>query len=195
MAYHSPQCSLFLSASSLKFCMRACEKKSTHTCNSSCQPQSFMTGHLVQNWAWYENLQSKTRRCGQNRPPTPRTLAHWAQHADVRPTIGLTELSPHPVAPARTKSNAACRWNTSTRIPASVRCYLKEQDSSADLQGCLEWLRRVLGKSSGPGPVPWLAGCEGLEQPSCSCALCVETTPWWALSAKTRASVAHLGRK
>ena len=33
-------------------------------------------------------------------------------------------------------------------------CYLKEQDSPADLQGCLERLRRILGKSSGPGPVP-----------------------------------------
>ena len=33
-------------------------------------------------------------------------------------------------------------------------CYLKEQDSPADLQGCLGRLKRVLGKSSGPDPVP-----------------------------------------
>ena len=33
-------------------------------------------------------------------------------------------------------------------------CYLKEQDSPADLQGCLGRLKRVLGKSSGTDPVP-----------------------------------------
>ena len=33
-------------------------------------------------------------------------------------------------------------------------CYLKEQDSPADLQGCLGRLKRALGKSPGPGPVP-----------------------------------------
>ena len=33
-------------------------------------------------------------------------------------------------------------------------CYLKEQDSPADLQGCLGRLKRALGKSSGPDPVP-----------------------------------------
>ena len=39
-------------------------------------------------------------------------------------------------------------------------CYLKEQDSPADLQGCLERLNRVLGKSPGPDPVPQLGACQ-----------------------------------
>ena len=85
-----------------------------------------------------------------------RNFLHSANHSASSKASHLVQSNCCCCTLSHRSNNNFTKHHSPTHHKISRTCCLKEQDSPADLQGCLERLKRVLGKRPGPEPVPWL---------------------------------------